>query len=143
MAKITVKRIVPMFTIVTDKFKKDLVNSSTEEIKTVDSQINALQNQIKQLQGPFGLLSGQSAKMPKEEANRAVAELNTRLEQVQNLKKRLLATMEDIKNKPVGAEIQTGTIESFVDLKVGDNIRKMFESAKIVIKDDVIQEIIE
>ena len=49
----------------------------------------------------------------------------------------------DIKNKPNGTEIQTGMIENFVELEKGDNIRNIFERAKIVIKDDVIQEIVE
>lgn len=144
MAKFTVKRMVPLITIVTDKFKKGLSDNTLSEIKVIDNQISAIQNQIKQLQGGrFGIFSNDPSKMSQEQTNATVVELNEKLERMNNFKKGLLASLDDIKNKPNGTEIQTGMIENFVELEKGDNIRNIFERAKIVIKDDVIQEIVE
>ena len=143
MAKITVKRIVPMYTIITDKFKKELANSSAEEIKLIDNQIESIQGQIKHLQGRFGLLTNQATKVTQDQINHSILEMTERLEQLRNFKNGMLESMNEMKNKPNGTEIQTGMIENYVEINEGDNIRKLFERAKIVIKDDIIQEITE
>ena len=143
MSKITVKRIVPMFTVVTDKFKKELQDNSNIELKIVDDQINAIHMQIKQLQSRFGLLKSQSTKTAQDQINRSIMELTERAEQLNALKQGMLASIEETQKKPNGSEIQTGFIENYVELNKGDNIRNIFERAKIVIKDDVIQEIVD
>lgn len=143
MSKITVKRIIPMFTIVTEKFKKELAENSAAELKILDDQMNMIQTQIKQLQSRFGLLANQSTKMAQEQINHSIMELNERLEQLKAFRQGMVASMEDIKNKPLGMEMQTGMIENYVELHTGDNIRNIFERAKIVIKDDVVQEIVD
>ena len=143
MAKITVKRMVPLITIVTDKFKKGISDNTLSEIKVIDNQIASVQNQIKQLQGRFGILSGESGKSAQEQTNASIVQLNEKLERMKNFKKGLLASLDDIKNKPNGTEIQTGMIENYVELEKGDNIRNIFGRAKIIIKDDIIQEIVE
>ena len=142
MSKITVKRIVPMFTIVTDKFKKELADNSTVEMKIVDDQINAIHMQIKQLQSRFGLLKSQSTKTAQDQINRSIMELTERAEQLNALKQGMLGSVDEMQKKPNGSEVQTGFIENYVELNTGDNIRNIFERAKIVIKDDVVQEIV-
>ncbi len=143
MTKMTVKRIVPIYTIMTDKFKSELEKGTTAELKMVDDQMLAMQNQIKQLQTRFGLLKNQSTQQAQEQINRSIVELSERLEQFRNLKQSMIASIEETKNKPNGTEIQSGIIENYVELQPGDNIRAIFERAKIVIKDDVVQEIVD
>lgn len=143
MAKVTVKRIIPMFTVITDKFKKELSENTASELKMIDNQMNMIQTQIKQLQSRFGLLANQSTKMAQEQINHSIIELNERLEQLKAFRQGMIASMEDIKNKPIGSEMQTGMIENYVELHPGDNIRNIFERAKIIVKDDVVQEIID
>lgn len=143
MSKITVKRIVPMFSIITDKFKKEIENNSLTEMKIVDDQIKMIQTQIKQLQTRFGLLSNQSTKTTQEQINQSIMELSERLEQLKAFRQSMVASLEDIKNKQIGSELQTGIIENYVELRPGDNIKNIFERTKIVIKDDIIQEIVE
>lgn len=143
MSKITVKRMVPLFTIITDDFKKGLINNTSQELKLIDNQINGIQNQIKELQGYSGLFNKNPSKTDQNNFDTNITELNEKLERIKNLKKGLMSTLDDIKNKPNGTEIQTGMIETFVDLQKGDNIRKIFERARIVIKDDIIQDIVE
>ena len=70
-------------------------------------------------------------------------ELNERLEQMKVFRQSMVASMEEMKNKPLGEQVQTGMIENYVELKPGDNIKEIFERAKIVIKDDIVQEIVE
>ena len=143
MSKITVKRIVPIYTVLTDKFKQELTNGTSAELKMVDDQMLAMQNQIKQLQSRFGLLKNQSTQQAQEQINRSIVELSERLEQYRALKQSMVASIEEMKNKPNGTEIQTGMVENYVELQSGDNIRTIFERAKIVIKDDVVQEIVD
>ncbi len=143
MSKITVKRIVPMFTIVTDKFKKEVAENSATELKMIDNQINMVHSQIKQLQSRFGLLANQTTKTAQDQINHSIMELNERLEQLKMFRQSMLSSMEDMNNKPVGTELPTGMIENYVELHKGDNIKQIFERTKIVIKDDIIQEIVE
>ena len=143
MAKITVKRIIPMFSIVTDKFKKELADGTAVELKMLDDQMVAMHNQIKQLQSRFGLLKNQSTQQAQEQINRSILELNERLEQYKALRQGMVASMDEMQKKPNGTEVQTGMIENYVELNTGDNIRNIFERAKIVIKDDIVQEIID
>ena len=138
-----VKRIIPIFTIITDKFKKDLQDGTTIELKMIDEQMTAIHNQIKQLQSRFGLLKNQSTQQAQEQINRSIIELSERIEQLKVLKQGMNASMNEMQNKPNGTEVQTGMIENYVELNPGDNIRNIFERAKIIIKDDVIQEIVE
>ena len=126
-----------------DKFKKELADNSTVEMKMVDDQINAIHMQIKQLQSRFGLLKNQSTKTAQDQINRSILELTERAEQMNNLKQGMLASLNEMQNKPNGTEIQSGFIENYVELNPGDNIRNIFERAKIVIKDDIIQEIVD
>ena len=143
MGKVSVKRIIPMFTIVTEGFKKSVAENSATEMKMLENQINMTHNQIKQLQSRFGLLANQTTKTAQDQINHSIMELTERLEQLKAFKQGMLASMEDMKNKPIGTELQTGMIENYVELNTGDNIKEIFERAKIVIKDDIIQEIVE
>ncbi len=143
MGKVSVKRIIPMYTIVTENFKKVVAENSATEMKMLDNQITMTHNQIKQLQSRFGLLSNQTTKTAQDQINHSIMELTERLEQLKAFKQGMIASMEDMKNKPIGTELPTGMIENYVELKPGDNIKEIFERAKIVIKDDVVQEIVE
>lgn len=142
MNKITVKRIIPIYTVVTDNFKKELTEGTATEIRMIDNQIIAINNQIKQLHSRFGLLKNQATQQAQEQINRSIIELNERNEQFKALKNNLLQTSEEIKNKKNGTEIQSGLFENYVEINVGDNIKNIFENAKIVIKDNIVQEII-
>ena len=143
MAKVSVKRIIPMFTIVTENFKKEVEANSATELKMIDNQMNMIHSQIKQLQSRFGLLANQTTKTAQDQINHSIMELTERLEQLKVFKQSMMASMEDMKNKPLGTEIQTGMIENYVELNPGDNMKDIFERPKIVIKDDIIQEIVD
>ena len=143
MAKMTIKRIVPMFSIVTDKFRKDLADGTAVELKMIDDQMLAIHNQIKQLQSRFGLLKNQSTQQAQDQINRSIIELGERLEQFKALKQGMMNSMHEMQNKPNGVEVQTGMIENYVEINTGDNIKDIFDRAKIVIKDDIVQEIID
>ena len=142
MAKISVKRIVPIYTVVTDKFKKELEEGSATELKMIDNQINATYMQIKQLQSRFGLLKNQSTQSAQEQINRSIVELTERMEQLKTFKQNMLASINDMKNKPLGTEVQTGMIENYVDIEPGVNIKSVFDKCKIIIKDDVVKEVV-
>lgn len=143
MSKIKIKRIIPVYTVVTDNFKKVLQEGTAVELKIIDDQMAAIHNQIKQLQSRFGLLKTQSTQQAQDQINRSIMELSERSEQLRGLRQGLSASMDEMQNKPNGTEVQTGMVENYVEVDVGDNIRNIFERAKIVIKDDVVQEIVE
>lgn len=143
MSKLTVKRIIPMYSVITEKFKKDFELDSLEEIKALDKQMNMIQVQIKQLHSRFGLLANQSTKSAQDHINNTIMELTARIEQMNMIKANMLKSLQDIKNKPLGEQIESGMFENYVEIKEGDNLLDILERPKIVVKDNIIQEIIE
>lgn len=143
MSKLTIKRIIPLYSVITEKFKKDFELDSLEEIKTLDKQINMIQVQIKQLQSRFGLLANQSTKNAQEHINNTIMELSARIEQINMLKVNMLQSLQDIKNKPLGEKIESGMFENYVEIKEGDNLLDILDRPKIIVKDNIIQEIVE
>ena len=80
MAKIKIKRTIPVYSIITDKFRKELEDESLGEIKILEDQMNMVNFQIKQLHTRFGLLANQSTKTAQDQINSSIIELNARVE---------------------------------------------------------------
>ena len=138
-----IKRLVSVYSIVTDKFKQELQEGTTFELKMIDEQMAAIHNQIKQLQSRFGLLQNQSTQQAQEQINRSIMDLSDRLEHMRALKQGIMATMNEMQNKPNGSEVKTSIIENYIEINPGDNLKDIMERAKIVLKDGIVQEIVE
>ncbi len=143
MAKMKIKRIIPMYSIITDKFKQDFEKDTLAETKILDEQMNLINFQIKQLHTRFGLLANQSTKAAQDQVNNSIIELNARLDQMRMVKEEMMKSIEDIKNKPNGEQMETGMLENFIEIQPGDNLVELFERPKVILKDNIIQEIID
>ena len=143
MAKIKIKRTIPVYSIITDKFRKELEEESLGEIKILEDQMNMVNFQIKQLHTRFGLLANQSTKTAQDQINSSIIELNARLDQMKAIKESMLASIQELKNKPNGEQIETGILDNYIEIEPGDNLIELFQRPKVILKDNIIQEIIE
>jgi prefoldin subunit 5 len=137
---IKVKRPVLIKTIVTNEFKKQTTDELMNEMQLLDSQIMHLELQNRQIQDQFSSM-GYIHEENKQYVNKAIEEIRTRLEQLSSLKNELNSHKESINHLALNNVIITGSLENYVELKVGENIYDKFKGAEILIKDGIIQEI--
>jgi len=138
---IRVKRPVKVKTIVTDGFKQQAKEELNKEIRLLDNQIMQLELQSKQIQDQIsGLYFGEQNS---DQVQQSLDEIVRRLEQMGELKQELQFQQDNIENLVLNNIIITGSLENYVELKPGHNLYEKFKDAEILVKDGIIQEIIE
>ena len=141
---IKVKRPVRVKTVVTEGFKEQAKDEINKEIRLIDNQIMQLELQSKQIQdqagGGFSQLFGEGSP---ELIQQALDDIMQRLQQMGELKQELQFQRENIEHLTLNNIIVTGSLENYVELRAGENLYEKFKEAEIVVKDGVIQDIID
>ena len=140
---ITVKRPVKIKTIVTDKFKQQAQEELNKEIHLLDSQIMQLELQSRQIQEQANEFSGLYGDRAADQIQIALEDISKKLQQIGELKNELVSQKESISHISLNNVIVTGSLENYVELKAGENIYDKFKEAEILVKDGIIQDIIE
>ena len=140
MYSISVKRPVIIKTIVTKDFKKQAVEELMNELQVLDSQIMQLELQSRQVHDQFSTM-GYMTEENKMYVHKAVEEIHSRLEQLGALRNELNGHKESIEHLALNNVMITGSLENYVELKVGENLYDKFKDAEIIIKDGIIQDI--
>ncbi|MFA6988665.1 MAG: YlqD family protein [Candidatus Gastranaerophilaceae bacterium] len=141
MTKILVKRPVTIKTIVTPKFKEDASNELTKEIHLLDNQMLQLELQNKQIMDQTGALGIQIGHDNAKQIQEALNDISQKLQQMSSLKQELISQRDTIKDIALNNVIVTGSLENYVEIKIGENIYDVFKKAEIIIKDGVIEDI--
>lgn len=134
---IKVKRPVTIKTIVTEDFKRQMADEINKELHLLDSQIMQLELQNKQVQDQASVYGAES------HVQQALTEITNRLQQISILKQELHSQKESIHHLALNNTIVTGSLENYVELKIGENLYDKFRTAEIIVRDGVIQDIIE
>jgi len=131
---VQIARKVLLKVVVTDDFKKryatqlkglqDEVNVELEKIKTTEQQFLLKVNNM-----DYNYVMQVREQLEREKATR------------ESTLKELDERMKEMESMAVDSIFTQGTLDGFVDLKVGDNLENMLGRAEIVIKDGVIQSI--
>ncbi|OGI04264.1 MAG: hypothetical protein A2Y25_09325 [Candidatus Melainabacteria bacterium GWF2_37_15] len=141
---IKVKRPVMVKTIVTDGFKQQAKEELNKEIRLIDNQIMQLELQTKQIQDQTGGgLSQYFGEGNPDQTQQAIEEILHRLQQMGELKQELQFQKDNIDHLSLNNVIVTGSLENYVELKPGENLYEKFKQAEILVKDGVIQDIID
>lgn len=144
LKSIKVKRPVKVKTVVTDQFKEQAKDEINKEIRLIDNQIMQLELQSKQIQDQItGGLSGYFFEGTPEQVQDALDDVVQRIQQMSELKQELQFQRENIDHLALNNIIITGSLENYVELKPGENLYEKFKDAEILVKDGVIQDIIE
>ena len=141
---IRVKRPVKVKTVVTDSFKQQAKEDLNKEIRLIENQIMQLELQSKQIQdqvsGASGAyLGGENT----EQIQQSLDEIIKRLQQMGELKQELNFQQDNIDHLTLNNIIITGSLENYVELKPGENLYDKFKGAEIIVKDGIIQDILE
>ncbi len=122
--------------VITDDFKKRYaaqlkglqseVKVELEKIKTTEQQFLLKVNNM-----DYNYVMQVREQLEREKATR------------ENTLKELEERMKEMDSMAIDSVFPQGTLDSFIDVKVGDNLEDKLGKAEIVIKDGVIQSIVE
>jgi hypothetical protein len=128
----TVVRPVVIKAIVTEAFKKQYISEMEDTVKRLDAVILQIDTQIRRAElerqlTPQVRVFRQQLEVERSRQEAARMELQARLKEAEGLE--------------LNSEFSQGTIESLVELSVGDNFFTRLARAEVVIKDGIVIEI--
>lgn len=129
---LTVSRPVVIKAIVTEGFKRLYLQDLEEAMKRVDTIVQQLDMQIRRTElerqvSPQSRAIRQQLELERARQEGTKAELSMRLREAQEL--------------ALNSEFAQGTVESLVEVNVGDNLFTKLGRTEIVVKDGIIMEI--
>ncbi|MDR7545189.1 MAG: YlqD family protein [Armatimonadota bacterium] len=129
---ITVVRPVVVKAIVTESFKRQYISELEDTVRRLDAVITQIDTQIRRAElerqiTPQVRVFRQQLEVERSRQEAARMELQARIKEAEALE--------------LNAEFSQGTVESLIELNVGDNFFTRMARAEVVIKDGIILEI--
>ncbi|MDR7556723.1 MAG: YlqD family protein [Armatimonadota bacterium] len=129
---ITLVRPVVVKAIVTEAFKRQYLSELEDMIKRLDAVIGQIDSQIRRAElerqiTPQSRAIRQQLELERSRQEAARAELSARLREAEALE--------------LHSEFSQGTVESLVEVNVGDNFFARLTRTEIVVKDGIVVEI--
>lgn len=134
MASLIIKRPIQIMAIVTEEFKKEIIQELQDASEQAQQRIEQME-----FQGRRYLADIQRTDLTQAMAVRK--QLEKEKDKYEDVKKELSERMTEILGLELDTEYPRGTLESEVEVQQGDNLFDKLTSTQIVIKDGVIQEI--
>ncbi len=128
------KREILLKAVVTERLKTELCEAVQEAIQRVEEQQDDLERQSRRM-----MLELQRTDMQRAMAFRQQLEIEKRKQE--DVKAALQEQLKEYQDLEMGTEFPRGTIESQVEVKVGDNIQEKLARAEILVEDDIIKEL--
>jgi hypothetical protein len=128
----TVVRPVVVKAIVTETFKRQYVNELEDTVKRLDAVIQQIDTQIRRTE-----LERQIT--PQSRAIRQQLEVERSRQEAARME--LQARIKEAESLEFNSEFSQGTVESLVELNVGDNFFTRLARAEVIIKDGIVIEI--
>jgi hypothetical protein len=128
------KREVVLRAVVTEKLKQALIEDVQAALARVDESQEELDRQSRRLM----------LELQRQDLNRAMSfrqQLDIEKRKHEDAKAQLQEQLTAYRGLEIGTEIIRGTLESNVELKVGDNFEEKMGRAEILIEDDKVKEI--
>ncbi|MBM3469475.1 MAG: hypothetical protein FJX73_01580 [Armatimonadetes bacterium] len=129
---ITVVRPVVVRAIVTEIFKKQYLSELEDTVRRLDAVITQIDTQIRRSE-----LERQVS--PQSRAIRQQLEVERSRQEAARME--LAARIKEAEALELQSEFSQGTLESMIDLNVGDNFFTRLARAEVVIKDGIVIEI--
>jgi len=134
------QKTVTIKVIVTEEFKKYLQAELQNAIKKMDMQMQRMEEQGKKL---VANLKKQGEEKTKKQISAIVQQLNMDKQQQTIARTDLEKKIEEAKNLKLDSEFIQGTVNGFVEVNEGDNLYQKIGKSELIIKDGIIQKIIE
>ncbi len=136
MQSISLRRQVTIVAIVTENFRKQ----AAAELQTALQQADMESQQLE--------FQGKRALTDLEKRGASAADLDNVKGQIEEQRTRIRATKGDLMGKldlisklEANSEFIQGTVDNYVEVKVGDHIYAKLSNPQIIVKDGIVQEI--
>lgn len=126
-SSLTLKRNVGVKVIVTESYKKIMILELNQTITGLQRRVEGLKEALASGEGSRDYLSQLQAE--KRKAQVTIEDL--------------LVKIENAKRLEIGSEFRQGMIEGYATVEKGDNLYEKLASLEIVVKDGIIQDIIQ
>ncbi|WP_303799866.1 YlqD family protein [Alicyclobacillus macrosporangiidus] len=131
---ITIRQPVAVKFILTETTKQQILNEQRRQVERLTAELEQLEQQGRQLLEQAMAQGGDVAQQVRQ---RIEQERNTRVQQ----REQLIQQIQQIQQMELGTEIQNMSVETTVDVHVGDDWSKILRGAEIIIKDGIVHEI--
>ena len=139
---IQLTRQVAVRAIVTDNFKTQVAEEIARNLQQIETEMQQTEFRIKRAIADLEKRFGSTASA---EDRSQVVNLRGQMEaekmRLNQLKDEMQGQSKALIELPIGSVVTQFTLESPVEVKVGENLFKKLESGEILVKDGVIQEI--
>ncbi len=132
MSSIQVKRPVAIKVIMTEDFRKQILDETSDSLKKNEEMFAQAESMYEKTKK-----SGASV----EDLTNIKKQLEFEKVRLAEIKKDMEVKMNAFKNVPEGQEIVFRILEGPVDVKEGDDIQKILHGAEIVVKDWKVMEL--
>jgi len=134
MQKLVIRRPVIVNVIMTEQFRKELLTDIQARQKKLEEDIKSLEI------GVSKEIARRALTEPKE-ASLLTRQLESDKERLTKLGEDLIRQMETVNNIPEGQEVPFWTLDGWVEIGVGDDLRQKTTQTQIVIKDWQVVEV--
>jgi hypothetical protein len=142
MESISLKRQVAIKAIVTDTFKQNVTAEIQQALQQIDLNLQQLEFQGKRAMADLEK-KGLSPAGPQQQAQMEALRqsIEQERERLNMGKNEMLQRLQMISQLEMNSEFVQGTVDNYVDVKVGDNLYEKLSNTEVILKDGVVVEI--
>ncbi|KPV45424.1 hypothetical protein AN477_03260 [Alicyclobacillus ferrooxydans] len=130
----SIRQPVTVKFILTEQTKQQILAEQRRQIEQLTAELDQVELQGKQALEQAMAQGGPAAQEVRQQVEQA---RNQRLEQ----REQVIQQIQQIQQLELGTELQNMTVETMVDVNVGDDWSKVLMGAEIIIKDGIVHEI--
>ncbi len=138
---LTIKRSITVRAVVTPAWKDDAEREISSAISTTDQQLSQLEQEGQQLVDEVRRQSSNPLDpRVQEQVGQLQQQVAVKRAELEEQKRNLLQQQAQVRDLEMEQIVEQGQIESFCDLKVGDNLVSKMQ-VSVVVRDGVVQAI--
>lgn len=130
----TIRQPVAVKFILTDSTKQQILMEHRSQVERLTSELEQLEVQGHQAIEQAMSQGGEAAQQVRE---RVEQEKVARVQQ----REQLIQQIQQIQQMEIGSEVQNMTVETSVEVRVGDDWGKILQGAEIIIRDGIVHEL--
>lgn len=136
MQSIALRRQVTIVAIVTEQFRQQASAELQAALQQTDMEAQQLEFQGKRAVTDFEKRGASGA-----ELENIKSQIEEQRQRIKGQKADLLGKLDMIGKMDLNSEFIQGTVDNFVDVKVGDPIYAKLSNPQVIVKDGIVQEI--
>ncbi|MCL6633370.1 MAG: YlqD family protein [Alicyclobacillus herbarius] len=130
----TIRQPVAVKIVMTETTKQQIIAEYRRQIEQLTMELDQIEQQGRQAIEQAMAQGGEIAQRVREQVEE---ERNKRIQQ----REELIQQIQQIQQMPLGTEVQNMTVETTIDVHVGDDWSEILRGAEIIVKDGIVQEI--